>query len=556
MAATSRLWSHLRRSRPRFSFLSSAPPLSPRPHSRSQPHSDPCSLHLPFLQFGRRFSSAPSGADDGDGDGDFGFRGFGESTAFVPDVARGGGIDGVIEGAASGVEESILPVKALISLLDSYHDVTGLPWWVVIASSTLALRVALFPVLVLQLKKLKRISELFPKLPPPLPPPFSGRSYINQISLFRRESQASGCPSLLWFLAYLSVQVPFFLLWMTSIRRMSLDHHPGFDCGGILWFQNLSELPHGTLGHILPLLIAGLHFMNVQVSFSRKEVREVSGVFGLLAKIYKYYLYFMSAPILYIGHCIPQGSLVYWVTNASMTLFQQIALKHPAVRLKLGLLAEDMSKAVAKPEEMATSHPPSNSSIEQSEVPVQNLSPRQLHALSVVLIAKGQIYQAIPLLELALEKDPECVSAMIGLGQALLQDEEPVEAAEHLERAISKIFVAHYLTEAEYTDLLVGASQWAGFAYLKQGKKDEALRHLERIPLLKEPVEPKSREIYYDGLVLLAVCLSIEGRKAEAAKYLRLAVAYDSSHKYLLENLEKDDDNLVNDLVNSRRADY
>lgn len=35
--------------------------------------------------------------------------------------------------------------------------------------------------------------------------------------------------------------------------------------GGILWFQNLSELPHGTLGHILPLLIAGLHFMNVQV---------------------------------------------------------------------------------------------------------------------------------------------------------------------------------------------------------------------------------------------------------------------------------------------------
>jgi len=40
---------------------------------------------------------------------------------------------------------------------------------------------------------------------------------------------------------------------------------------------------------------------------------------------------------------------------------------------------------------------------------------------------------------LALEKDPECVSAMIGLGQALLQDEEPAEAAEHLERAISKV---------------------------------------------------------------------------------------------------------------------
>jgi len=66
-----------------------------------------------------------------------------------------------------------------------------------------------------------------------------------------------------------------------------------------------------------------------------------------------------------------------------LDLFQQIALKHPAVRSKLGLLVEDISKSAAKPEEMATSHPPSDSSMEQSEVPVQNLSPRQLHSVSV-----------------------------------------------------------------------------------------------------------------------------------------------------------------------------
>lgn len=35
--------------------------------------------------------------------------------------------------------------------------------------------------------------------------------------------------------------------------------------GGILWFQNLTELPHGVLGPIIPLLIGGLHFVNVQV---------------------------------------------------------------------------------------------------------------------------------------------------------------------------------------------------------------------------------------------------------------------------------------------------
>lgn len=35
--------------------------------------------------------------------------------------------------------------------------------------------------------------------------------------------------------------------------------------GGILWFQNLTELPNGTLGSILPLLAAGLYFANVKV---------------------------------------------------------------------------------------------------------------------------------------------------------------------------------------------------------------------------------------------------------------------------------------------------
>lgn len=40
---------------------------------------------------------------------------------------------------------------------------------------------------------------------------------------------------------------------------------------------------------------------------------------------------------------------------------------------------------------------------------------------------------------LALAKDPEYISAMIVLGQTLLQRDEPREAAEYLEGAISKV---------------------------------------------------------------------------------------------------------------------
>lgn len=54
----------------------------------------------------------------------------------------------------------------------------------------------------------------------------------------------------------------------------------------------------------------------------------------------------------------------------------------------------------------------------------------------------------------------------------------------------------------------------------------------------------------------LCSALTNEGRKVEAAKYLRKAVAYDPTNKVYLEQLENEEDNFVNDLVDSRRGDY
>ncbi|KAJ0079031.1 hypothetical protein Patl1_24087 [Pistacia atlantica] len=67
------------------------------------------------------------------------------------------------------------------------------------------------------------------------------------------------------------------MLCFTNIQRM-LEGHPGFDCvstnmreylsieymmlcpwnllqGGTLWFQSLTEFPHGLLGPIFPIVI-------------------------------------------------------------------------------------------------------------------------------------------------------------------------------------------------------------------------------------------------------------------------------------------------------------
>ncbi|XP_023546234.1 ALBINO3-like protein 2, chloroplastic isoform X1 [Cucurbita pepo subsp. pepo] len=573
--ATSKLCTNLRRLRPSrfYSCASLSYPIASRLH---QAHTLPSSHHHSFTRPTHRFDhhissigaltafSSRSLWTRSDDDSEFqridlfASRVSDDDTGIqsgIQDLELGGVVEEVIN--ATAVEESILPTQQLTSILDGFHQYTGLPWWAVIASSTLALRFTLLPLLIVQLNKLKRIGELFPKLPPPLPPPLSGRSYINQLSLFRKERKAIGCPSFLWFVAYFSIQVPCFLLWMVTIRKMSLNHHPGFDCGGALWFQNLTENPHGVLGPIFPLLVASLHFINVQVSFRKSSLEKATGIFGILAKYYKLYLNLLTVPLFFIGYCIPQGSLVYWVTNSSFTAIQQLTLQHPAVRSKLGLPFKDAPVGTATLRE--TNDPgklPLETPTKWKKIYVEKLSPKELLALSVQLLSKGQKERAIPLLRQALNKDPEYVRALIVMGQTLLQNGQPAEAIAFLERAISKLFLSGHPTEVEGEDLLILASQWAGVASIRQGKMVEGIAHLERIANMKEPEEAKSKAHYYDGLVLLASALYNEGRKAEATKYLQSAAAYNPAYKEYLDQCEDDNDKLVGDLVSSRRGDY
>lgn len=462
----------------------------------------------------------------------------------------------ISENVNGSVEESILPVRALISLLDGCHDLTGFPWWIIIASSTVAMRLTLFPFVILQLHKLKKIGELFPKLPPPLPPPMSGRSLRDQLKIFFKEKRAAGCPSFFWYFASLTVQVPCFLLWITTIRRMSLDHHEGFDCGGSLWFQNLTEFPSGVLGPVFPLLIAGLHYVNVQVSFQKSSVGKMSGFLGLMAKYYKKYLEVLTLPILFITFNMPQGSLVYWLTNSSMTVVQQLSLNHPDVRKKLGLPQKDPQLAAAHQKELGNpGEIKTDPSKNQRKISVQNLSPLELVNLSIKLLAGGRKDEAMSFLRLAIAKDPENVQALLIIGQTLLQDGSLPEATEYLERTIAKLLLKENQMEIEDVDLLILSSQWAGVACIRQGKMGEGLVHLERIAKLKEPEDPKSKAHYYDGLVLLSSTLINVGRKNDAINYLQMATAYNESYREFLQQCQNEDD-ITSDLVTSRRGDY
>ncbi|URE39849.1 hypothetical protein MUK42_06135 [Musa troglodytarum] len=480
-----------------FRPLSSSHPLFAPPQYHSHTPSLLCSDHSSnTFNPGRRpdnsfrsfswFAWNPASDNDRDGgretreDGNFGSSDLGSDfsplrgspTGVEPSIM---GLDGpgmVEEVAGESVWSS--PMRAVISLLDGFHDFSGLPWWVIISTSTLALRLSLLPMLIVQLRKAQEIALFFPKLPPPFPPPLSGRSFREQYMLLQKKRRELGCPSFLWNFAFFTVQVPCFLLWMTSIRRMCLDNHPGFDT------------------------------------------------------YYKVYLDIMAIPLLFIGFHIPQGSLVYWVTNSSLTLFQLLALKNSFIRMKLGLrdekvpLREQVSSEKVLPE----------NNIHLMEISVDTLSPQKLLDIALEDLAAGRRNEALPLLEMAIEKDPELVRALIAMGQILCSQGSLVEAAKYFENAISKI-------QDDEDPFLLVATFGAGVSHLWQGNKLEGIKHLKRIAELKEPESLANKVCYHQGLVILGSTLFEEGNKSEAAKYLRIAATYDPGVAVYLKECEE-----------------
>lgn len=85
-----------------------------------------------------------------------------------------------------------------------------------------------------------------------------------------------------------------------------------------------------------------------------------------------------------------------------------------------------------------------------------------------------------------------------------------------------------------------------------QGKRAEGFVHFERVANMEEPEDPACKAHYFNGLLLLASTLYDAGQKAEAAKYLRLVVAYKPTYRRFLDACEQDED-IANDLANSRR---
>ncbi|OEL34209.1 ALBINO3-like protein 3, mitochondrial [Dichanthelium oligosanthes] len=385
-----------------------------------------------------------------------------------------GGAAGTTAESFGGVSE--LAVSTVLDLMDGFHSLTGLPWWITISLSTVAMRLLILPALIVQLQKTAEIGKILQK-----------------------------CP-------------------------------------------------------IFPILVAGLHYLNVQISFQGSQIKHHPGIFGLLAKYYRIYLDILTIPLFLIAYVVPQGSLVYWTTNGLFSVAQQLSLRNSAVRKLLGLpdsraqvgyRAEKsplegpkmMQRSLLEDADLQTKLTSSdNGTSSEGTTPnfVQEImegntsessSPEELLEQALQYLGTGRRDQAIPLIRTAVERNPDLSTALIGMGQTLFSNRLFPEASECFKHAIPKI--------QEDDPLLVLALFGAGLSHERQGDNEMAIKLLERIAELKEPEKPINKTCYFKGMVMLGSILSREGRTSEAAKYLQMAIPYDPSVKRLLKECEE-----------------
>jgi membrane protein insertase Oxa1/YidC/SpoIIIJ len=90
---------------------------------------------------------------------DAGGADFGEVVATSAASADAAGV----AAAGDGGSASGFAVSSLIDILDGFHNLTGIPWWITISLSTVAMRLLILPVLITQIKKAAKIGKLLPE---------------------------------------------------------------------------------------------------------------------------------------------------------------------------------------------------------------------------------------------------------------------------------------------------------------------------------------------------------------------------------------------------------
>lgn len=301
-------------------FFSTTPPPPPNVTDTAASASVPVPSIQPPMKAPEILTAAPSPLDA-------------DTLASASDAASAAA-EVAAAGTVTPLSDTLL--QPALSLLNAVHDVTGLPWWLAIAASTIAIRSLLLPVTLMTMRNSARMSALKPDIEEKREVVMEAvRSGDRPLAAERQkemqEFMRTAGVTPLKVLAGPLVQFPVFISFFVGLRRLS-QADPTFATGGAMWFVDLAVkdptfvLPVICGASLVTMTELGGDTGSTQMS---KEMRMGMRAIALL-----------SVPMTY---WFPSAVFCYWIPNNVFSILLGAALRTKPTRQMLGLNV-DVSK--------------------------------------------------------------------------------------------------------------------------------------------------------------------------------------------------------------------
>ncbi|KAG8593263.1 hypothetical protein GDO81_000774 [Engystomops pustulosus] len=241
------------------------------------------------------------------------------------------------------------PVHLAEKVLMSIQEVTGLPWWLNIMCTTIALRTAVtLPLSVYQMHVLGKVEKLQPEIQNlakelryEVAVYGKQHGWSDKVAKFHFHKNMKRLISELYvrdnchpFKASLImwIQIPMWIFVSLALRNFSYNTsgsstdelvHKQLQNGGALWFPDLT-MPDSTW--ILPVFLGSINLLLVEM-FALRSME--------LSRFQKYLTNFVrgiSILMIPIAASVPSSMALYWASSSLVGLVHNLFLRSPAVR--------------------------------------------------------------------------------------------------------------------------------------------------------------------------------------------------------------------------------
>eukprot|EP00002_Diphylleia_rotans_P014273 TRINITY_DN2781_c0_g1_i1.p1 TRINITY_DN2781_c0_g1~~TRINITY_DN2781_c0_g1_i1.p1 ORF type:complete len:347 (-),score=61.77 TRINITY_DN2781_c0_g1_i1:255-1295(-) len=236
-------------------------------------------------------------------------------------------------------ETSYMPTALLEQTLNSIHTMSGMPYWMTIVGTTIALRTMLLPLAFKTMRNSAILGYLRPqievinqKMKDTMHDREASYKHSLEVQALFAKYDCNPFRSMIFPL----VQAPIFITFFMTLRNMAESGNLDFANGGALWFTNLClSDPY----YALPVISSITFLTTVEVGADGMQTNE---------QVRKFMRFLAVAMVPMVGS-FPTGVFMYWITSNCYSLLQVMLLKRKAVSRFLGIPQKEDLEAKQPP---------------------------------------------------------------------------------------------------------------------------------------------------------------------------------------------------------------